>query len=633
MPDISKSPATAHGAGGEEEEDLEGQYGEDEALLVSNGGALADDSRYFQIEEPEAPRDGQTLRWSRRSTSGSGAFGRYFSWVHGPATPRRFEIRPVLPHVQAAPLRLRDRWLATRRSKCIALTVFYVLWVLSFSLTLYFSVSVPRFAGVDPPVRLSCISRLWWNSTLCGLDGAECRPFGNHSFTFRCPASCMDTKILEPYFVGPTEVNYQSLVIGGQSSLDKDSPIYRADSFICAAALHAGIFSDDTGGCGRLTRVGEQRGYNAGEANGISSISFPSYFPSSFTLGKLDENSTRCRDLRWPLLVVSVIFTSLLSIFTTSSTILFVSTFTGIFVHVALVSDPPDLADYSEVISMAWERFLPASFIGAVIYYFCARPTLRGLTAQLEKTILWLGGCWVGALNNYTFDHIPISRLTPHDIEQQPGAIPALIVIVALLLAIALGQAWAFWREGRLPTYLKLYALMATAILALVAVPNMHLRIHHYILALLLLPGTALQTRPSLLYQGILLGLFINGVARWGFASILQTPVQLLGDAQTNSARPLVTAQEVTVDYIRFNLSEWAEGAAGFSVLVNDVERFRWWKSDGDHNSSFAWKRHVDGLPEYFRFGYIFREVMGNAWYGDFTNPGTWFENGSWVPG
>lgn len=468
------------------------------------------------------------------------------------------------------------------------------------------------------------------------MDGEQCRPFDDHSFAFRCPASCKDTKVLEPYFIGGDEVNYRSLVIGGSPSNgnETETPIYRADSFICAAALHAGIFSDDTGGCGLVTRIGEQADFPGTEANGISSIPFPSYFPSSLTFGKLDKDQSRCRDMRWPLLAVSVIFSSVLSTFTASSAVFFVSAFTGIFAHVSLVSDPPNFADYSEVISTAMGRFLPAAFIIAILYYFSVRPALNGLTAQLEKTILWLGGCWIGALNNYTFDNIPISRLTPHDIKQQPGAIPALIILITLILAIALGQVYAFWREGRLPTYLKLYGLMAAGIFVLVTIPHMNLRIHHYILALLLLPGTALQTRPSLLYQGILLGLFINGAARWGFDSILQTAAQLRGDAQTNSILPNVTAIEASINSINFTMSEWAERAVGFSVLVNDVERFRRLKADGHNNSTaFAWRRHVYDLPEFFRFGYIFRQTMGNTWYGDFTKAGTWEANGTWVSG
>jgi hypothetical protein len=75
-------------------------------------------------------------------------------------------------------------------------------------------------------------------------------------------------------------------------------------------------------------------------------------------------------------------------------------------------------------------------------------------------------------------------------------------------------QAWVIWTAGKLPRYLLLYGVMTSASLVMLALPQLNLRIHHYILALLFLPGTALQTRPCLLYQGLLVGLFINGIAR-----------------------------------------------------------------------------------------------------------------------
>lgn len=150
------------------------------------------------------------------------------------------------------------------------------------------------------------------------------------------------------------------------------------------------------------------------------------------------------------------------------------------------------------------------------------RRTLTGLTAQIEKTILWVGGCWVGALNNYTFNWIPIQRLTPHDLDQQPGAKAALSIIVIVLVVVAATQIWFFRQEGRLIKYLKLYIMFGIGLIICVILPDLSLRIHHYFLALLLLPGTSMQTRPALFYQGLLVGLFINGIARWDWDPILR---------------------------------------------------------------------------------------------------------------
>ena len=295
-----------------------------------------------------------------------------------------------------------------------------------------------------------------------------------------------------------------------------------------------------------------------------------------------------------------------------------------LFFHVGLVSDPPSNSDYPSLLSLIIGRFLPAAFVAFVIYRFCVQPQLAGLTAQFEKTMLWLGGAWVGSLNNYTFDFIPIQRLTPHDLQAQHGARLALAIIVLLLFSIALGQIWYLRLEGRLLRYLAVYATFVTFLIICVAIPGLNLRIHHYVLALLLLPGTRVQTRPSLLYQGILVGLFINGIARWDFDSILQTTAALRGDGQLNSLLPNITAPVLGLSNITFSWAVPPRPWDGVSIIVNDVERHRWYDGEGDASRTFH--RQIKGQKQYFRFGY-----MSGSHAGDFTKAGVWHVDGNWT--
>ena len=438
--------------------------------------------------------------------------------------------------------------------------------------------------------------------------------------------------------MGTQELVYQPLVVGGgtigDGGLDADSP-YRGDSFICASAIHAGVVSNGAGGCGVVRLLGQRDGYLGTSRNGIRSVGFDSSFPLSFAFDRTVTSD--CRDLRWPLLVVSVAFTSLISLFTTSPAVFFGTVFVGVYFHVGLASDPPNFSDYYSIVSILVGRFLPAAFVAFVMYRCCVRRTLTGLHAQMEKTVLWLGGCWVGALTNYTFSFIPIQRLTPHDLNQQPGAKVALALVIVVLLIIALGQVWVIRLEGRLPGYLALYITFSVCLGLCVAIPGLNLRIHHYILALLLLPGTAFQTRLSLLYQGLLVGLFINGVARWGFDSILQTPAALLDDGQLYTPLPVIPHPIITSSNITFNWGEQVRLASnkkgaynGMSILVNDVERYRGYQ---DHDpSSFTWSRSIttsssssSPVPYYFRFAF-----MQDSASGDYTQAGVWQADGSW---
>lgn len=53
------------------------------------------------------------------------------------------------------------------------------------------------------------------------------------------------------------------------------------------------------------------------------------------------------------------------------------------------------------------------------------------------------------------------------------------------------------------------------------------------------MPGTAFITRPSALFQGFLIGMFLNGVGRWGFDTIFSTLAALIGDGSLGTDRPV----------------------------------------------------------------------------------------------
>lgn len=439
--------------------------------------------------------------------------------------------------------------------------------------------------------------------------------------------------MLNPRAVGETVAAYSSFVIGGPTSPGNFT--YRADSFICPSAIHAGKISASYGGCGILTRTGKKSFFPGSTHHGLSSIEFPATFPSSYTFGT-EFTSTSCADLRYHLFAVSLPFTILLSILCTHPATTFYALFTSIFFHVALGSDPPYFTDPAELVSRALSRFLPAAFVGYVLWTHVLRRThtspLLLTTAQIERTIFFLGGLWVGALTNITLEaFIPISRLTGSDLATQPGAKVALIVIIVLLALIICGQVYFYRLAGRLPGKLRFYAVVGVSLGLLSAVPGNSLRIHHYILALLLLPGTNLLTRPSLLYQGILLGLFINGIARWGFAGIIETPTSLIGDGIAGTVvpeflQPEISASNITLHWNSTSITEEEGKWLGVSVLVNDVERVRWPATGGLKEGGTTIDRPEDESV-FIRIGYY--DYKGGS--GDYTRAGKVDPEGEWI--
>jgi hypothetical protein len=461
------------------------------------------------------------------------------------------------------------------------------------------------------------------------LNGNDCRPFDASHLTFRCPANCKSVILQQERTVGNQTLNYQSLVVGGPEPDSSEPGFYRADSFICQAAIHAGVVSDSSGGCGVMKLGGAAHSFTSSIRNGITSTGFPSTFPKSFHFLPLSDSQATCpADPRWPLLSITVAAVALISISTLSPGVLYFSTFGLLILHVGVVSDPPYFSSLTELFSVLLSRLLPASFIAYVLYLYAARPLLQRVSHpayQIEKTILYLTPALIGALNNYTFAlWIPLQRLTPHDLANQPGAKAALATVVTIIIVIVLSQAWLIRQAGLMPKYLKVYISFVAMLLFLLALPGLRLRIHHYILAMLLMPGTVIPTRMSFIYQGLLLGLFVNGVARWGFASIVETPAAL-GEDPTGpggwwgASYPNITNTSVSIHldnpppmhplYNAVTDSEYAYrgngnitfqlwerqrmerlGVEGISVLLNDVERWRGYL-DEDRKGKFTWRR------------------------------------------
>jgi len=562
-------------------------------------------------------------------------------WVKGPVPPVELRIRPFFPSIQEAPLKLLDRIAPKRKHKAILLVAFYGIWFLIWSLMIRAQATSGYIEGYGKPANLWCGASYWSEGNGCGLNGNQCRPFSSAHLAFRCPANCKTTHLLEEHVVGNQSLIFQGLVVGGPKANDPESlPIYRGDSFVCQAAIHAGVIGDE-GGCGVVSLVGEHSDFQSTDAHGMKSTAFPASFPRSFTFQKLSGSQAQCpSDSRWGIFAVTAVALVILSVFTTSPAVFFFSTFFIVFLQTGLVSDPPNKANFHELLSTLFGRLLPAAFVAFILYRYCAVPLLSDLRAQVEKTVLYLGMCFIGALNNYTFAIlIPIERLTPHDLAQ-PGARTALAIILTTIVVIIISQIHYIRISGNMPRYLALYVMMGLSLLVFVSLPGQRVRIHHYILALLFMPGTAFKTRPGLIYQGLLLGLFINGVARWGFDSIIQTPAALgesdggHGGSWWGAKAPNVSAV-VAPDASNITFS-WGQlpldtGIDGVSILLNDVERWRGYTDEelfrNEEEVTLKRRKREENEPEFFRFAWV-----NGASAGRYSKTGVWDEKGSWHP-
>ncbi|ANB13329.1 hypothetical protein AWJ20_1615 [Sugiyamaella lignohabitans] len=561
--------------------------------------------------------------------------------MDGPEVPKEPHVTMIFPKLQTYPNTIAKMF--PTFVKRTILVVYLFMWSLIFMVLANESILSSPMIGDEHAdlLRCSAVPQVWYGKNdWCGLNGEDC--YGSNTgkvFRFKCPADCIkESWTYSETPVGGYESVYRPYVIGGNNT-------YRADSYVCGAAVHRGIVSNRAGGCGMIRFTGPKlNGFISEKSHGIESIGTEAEFPASYEF--LDTSGlslSGCYDLRVIIISVNIILSLIFGYFVSHPGLFLYGLTIAGFWTVILASNPPlaggeELAD-AELISLGFRRLLPALLSTYVIYGFSTKPQLKDLEANFSRMVFWVSGFWIAILENYVFAALPLDRLTPHDLNAQPGAWLALIILVSVVLSIAIGQAYVIWRLGKFKPYIQYYLLVIALLIALSFVPNQTLRMHHYIWTLILLPGTGFKTTPSLFYQGLLVGLFVSGVARWDFDSILQTYEQLRRGAPTfkggfaKFGEPAIiegggVLKNITLLWQSLSDARQSDESIdtawdGYSLIINDVERYR-----GRNNSfnitdwaiqSFGNLTESIALTYYVRVA--FAEIVGSR-TGDYTRAG-----------
>lgn len=148
-------------------------------------------------------------------------------------------------------------------------------------------------------------------------------------------------------------------------------------------------------------------------------------------------------------------------------------------------------------------------------YLLCWAPMLSGAVAHAaclsEWTHIYLkpfyGSAAFGSLWWKTI-HLASCQLTDSSLRisnnNQADSLPwSLLSASYYVLQSAKQSSFGEWANLKIPGYLLADDFR---VVFLASIPNQTLRIHHYILGLLLLPGVGFQTTLGLLYQGLLAG-------------------------------------------------------------------------------------------------------------------------------
>lgn len=494
-----------------------------------------------------------------------------------------------------------------RKIRILALILYFLLWFgLCYNILIpYFSHPPQSSNNQDPPIlALSCeSSNSFWRgkNAACGLNGELCPSIDSgKDVLFRCPALCdRGSWVYSLAPIGDQRVRYRGYFVGGGEYHDEKnnqlSHPYRADSFPCGAGVHAGLISPFFGGCARVSFDSKsQSSFPSTKGNyGVSdSIDFNSFFPNSYFFKTLklqkDEFFSHCYDPRLLILIVNIIL-GIPIVYLASGCVMYWAINIVGFWTICLATDPPVTVDamdpetYSHLLSIGLERFLPTCFILYVLWHTSSKRTFDTFPEEsnmkhspLTRLFLWYPLFWLGVLNNISFDRLPVDRLTIEDLKRQPGGFLAVGSIIFTILTCAIIQAYKIWLSGRFKKYINIYFTFIFSLIIISQLPGLTLRIHHYILAMLLIPGCATRGRTAIMFQGILFGLFLSGVSRWGLAAIAETATSLNRDDPSGKILP--------PELLEFNkdsgILSWANIPSDkqkytlISLLINDIERY-----------------------------------------------------------
>lgn len=546
------------------------------------------------------------------------------TWA-GPDIPMDLPPRPIerLSWLEEIPSKFRQRTTYTARS--IALGIYLFIWMVLWARVVFPYLSqVPVISGSDAQViSLTCDqANSFWKgkNAACGLNAENCPSVDTTQDVFiRCPALCdRGSWLYSLRAVGDQVVKYRGYFVGGGESKDNKDALslpYRADSFPCGAAIHSGVVSPIFGGCARLSfSSGGQDTFKSTKGHyGVSdSISFESLFPFSYFFKELSSEVSHCYDPRFPVLALNILLGIPVVFLGSGVTFFWVISIVG-FWTISLATDPPVLVDpydsetLYQLISLCLERFLPTCFIlyclwsvsikrtfgtsGGYVRLGFSDPEDQTLQSQnidshsaITRLVLWYPLFWLGILNNVTFDRLPVDRLTWHDLQVQPGALVTVMIVSLVLVFCVFAQAYFVWLLGRFWKLLLVYGLIFGFLFLLANIPGLTLRVHHYIFGLVFIPGCGTRGRTAYAFQGILLGLFLSGVARWGYASIAETNISLLRGEPVGKLTPpeFYTSMSGTVYWKEPDMSKSSKllldelsDYSYVSILINDIEKYK----------------------------------------------------------
>lgn len=379
-----------------------------------------------------------------------------------------------------------------------------------------------------PVLEIACgLTDTVWSEN-CGMGGKDCLDaFEEGQFlVVKCPAFCDKGSLaFSPIIVQDRKIQYEPFLVKGQKESN-----YRADSFPCAVALKEGLITPNFGG---VVGLQLQKGFT--NEDGLKNS-----FPASFDIKRIDSKFIRGSqyDYRWNYIFMYIIC-MLITAFVVHENSVFFSFYTiTAFLIIGLFFDPPMVVHYSKNSNSTWK--LLSHVVGeltvALFLFKCLWDLVFVYMFDEDENQLVIRILLIFSIVcfNATIDRLPIDRLVWNDIKSMPGALFTLSCIAVIMLIGVFFQAWSIWHAGWLHKAAIGYLSLILVLILISFQSHLKIRLHHWVIGLILLPGCKTRSQLfSYIFAGLLLGLIINGIARWGFASIIETTAEVVRDKHT----------------------------------------------------------------------------------------------------
>eukprot|EP01127_Copromyxa_protea_P018457 TRINITY_DN5826_c0_g1_i3.p1 TRINITY_DN5826_c0_g1~~TRINITY_DN5826_c0_g1_i3.p1 ORF type:complete len:382 (-),score=26.65 TRINITY_DN5826_c0_g1_i3:744-1889(-) len=284
--------------------------------------------------------------------------------------------------------------------------------------TLYYLSMFGANSNEGIPERVSC-SQTFWDKNRAGFMGMNFKPFVSDWFPIRCDALCS---------------HYDDILWNVVGDMH-----YRADSHICKAAIHSGVITD-SGGCLLIRASGEQQFFNGTERNGVTTDSYPFWFPKSFEFAPCSSSSLCGNEMQWVIFALNVFGLMGLVFLRAPDWVLFTSMAWAGFWYVSLVAQREYYSDWFED---RFKNLLPYILTCYIMYLF-AKKNMLPRKFVIERCLLYVLPIWIGIhLKYFTFVFPDFDLSGGSELNSRNPTYPLWAIILTLvalgIVALVLG--------------------------------------------------------------------------------------------------------------------------------------------------------------------------------------------------